>query len=144
MNAQTTAKSGGLKNKLLGEWLCGIGMISPFQLSDALSSQQESGQKLGQVLVQKGLLSEKDLQQVLALGLPASAGLDVGRRSIERDEALVKLAAAARLPQLSAIGIGSYTQVGTSVGLITNLPTLGDISLGLQQNGYAEIGRAHV
>ena len=77
------------------------------------------------------------LQQVLALGMPASAGLEVGRRSIARDEALVNLAAAARLPQLSAIGVGSYTQVGTSAGLITNLPTLGDISLGLQQNGYA-------
>jgi len=67
VNAQTTAKSGGLKNKLIGEWLCGIGMISPFQLSDALSSQQETGQKLGQVLVQKGVLIEKDLQQVLVL-----------------------------------------------------------------------------
>ncbi len=67
MNAQTPAKSAGLKNKLIGEWLCGIGMISPFQLSDALSSQQESGQKLGQVLVQKGILNEKDLQQVLVL-----------------------------------------------------------------------------
>lgn len=77
------------------------------------------------------------LEQVLARGLPASAELEVSRRTIARDEALVNLAAAARLPQLSAVGIGSYTQVGTSVGLITNLPTLGDISLGLQQNGYA-------
>lgn len=77
------------------------------------------------------------LAQVLELGLPASADLKASRRRIARDEALVTLAAAARLPQLSAIGIGSFTQVGTSVGLITNLPTLGDISLGLQQNGYA-------
>ncbi len=77
------------------------------------------------------------LEQVLALGMPASAELEISRRSIARDEALVNLAAAARLPQLSAVGIGSFTQVGTSVGLITNLPTLGDISLGLQQNGYA-------
>lgn len=77
------------------------------------------------------------LAQVLNLGMPASAELEVSRRSIARDEALVGLAAAARLPQLSAIGMGSFTQVGTSVGLITNLPTLGDISLGLQQNGYA-------
>ena len=77
------------------------------------------------------------LEQVLARGMPASAALEVSRRRIARDEALVKLAAAARLPQLSAVGLASYTQVGTSVGLITNLPTLGDISLGLQQNGYA-------
>jgi outer membrane protein TolC len=77
------------------------------------------------------------LAQVLNLGMPASAELEVSRRRIARDEALVGLAAAARLPQFSAIGMGSFTQVGTSVGLITNLPTLGDISLGLQQNGYA-------
>jgi len=77
------------------------------------------------------------LEQVLARGMPASAELEVSRRAIARDEALVNLAAAARLPQLSAVGLASYTQVGTSVGLITNLPTLGDISLGLQQNGYA-------
>ena len=80
---------------------------------------------------------ELSLTRVLELGMPASAELDVGRRTIARDEALVNLAASARLPQLTAIGMGSYTQVGTSVGLITNLPTLGDISLGLQQNGYA-------
>ncbi len=77
------------------------------------------------------------LQQVLERGMPASIELEVGRRTIARDEALVSLAATARLPQLSALGMGSFTQVGTSVGLITNLPTLGDISLGLQQNGYA-------
>lgn len=77
------------------------------------------------------------LEQVLAIGMPASVELEVSRRAVARDEALVNLAASARLPQLSAVGLASYTQVGTSVGLITNLPTLGDISLGLQQNGYA-------
>jgi len=77
------------------------------------------------------------LDQVLALGMPASPELEAGRRSIARNAALVDLAAAARMPQLSAVGIASYTQVGTSAGLVTNLPTLGDISLGLQQNGYA-------
>lgn len=85
----------------------------------------------------QALAEALSLTQVLSLGMPASAGLELGRRNIARDEALVTLAAAARLPQLSAVGIGSFTQVGTAVGLITNLPTLGDISLGLQQNGYA-------
>lgn len=85
----------------------------------------------------QGRAESLSLAQVLALGMSASAELEVGRRSVARDEAVVRLAAAARLPQLSAVGLASYTQVGTSVGLITNLPTLGDISLGLQQNGYA-------
>jgi len=77
------------------------------------------------------------LEQVLAIGLPASTGLETSRRQVARDQALVDLARASRLPQLALIGSASYTQVGTSVGVITDLPTLGDLSLGLTQNGYA-------
>ena len=77
------------------------------------------------------------LEQVLRIGMPGSVNLEESRRRVARDAALVDLAAASRLPQLALIGSGSFTQVGTSVGVLTNLPTLGDISLGLQQNGYA-------
>ena len=85
-------------------------------------------------------LAEPDalsLRQVLEIGLPASTDLELSRRQVARDQALVDLAAASRLPQLALIGSGSYTQVGTSIGLVTGLPTLGDLSLGLRQNGYA-------
>ena len=77
------------------------------------------------------------LEQVLSMGMTASSDLEQSRRQVSRDQALVGLAASTRLPQLALIGSGSFTQVGTSVGVLTNLPTLGDISLGLQQNGYA-------
>lgn len=79
------------------------------------------------------------LRQVLAMGLPASVDLERGQRQLARDQALVQLAIASRLPQLFGVATGSFTQVGTSVGVITNLPTLGDISLGLRQDGYAQL-----
>ena len=76
------------------------------------------------------------LQQVLAIGMPASLDLERGQRRLARDQAAVQVGIASRLPQLFGVASGSFTQVGTSVGVITDLPTLGDISL--------EIGRAHV
>ncbi|MFZ0409219.1 MAG: TolC family protein [Cyanobium sp.] len=88
---------------------------------------------------QRGRAEALSLEQVLAIGMPASADLEESRRRIARDQALLNLAAAARLPQLALISSASFTQVGTSVGLLTNLPTLGDISLGLQQNGYTTL-----
>ncbi|MEB3354966.1 MAG: TolC family protein [Cyanobacteriota bacterium] len=79
------------------------------------------------------------LEQVLERGLSVSLDLERGRRQQARDRALVDLNAAARLPQLALVGLGSYTEVGTSVGLVTNLPTLGDLSLPLGGNGYAQL-----
>ncbi len=77
------------------------------------------------------------LEQVIAQGLPASLQLQRADRAIERDAAASAVQRALLLPQLQLVGLGSYTQVGTSVGVLTNLPTLGDISLSLEQNGYA-------
>lgn len=79
------------------------------------------------------------LEQVLAIGLPASAERQRGERQIARDQALVRLFGASRLPQLAMLASGSFTQVGTSVGVLTNLPTFGDLSLTLGQNGYAQL-----
>jgi outer membrane protein TolC len=77
------------------------------------------------------------LRQVLEQGLADSPQLERSRRQLERDEALVALNRSLLLPQLDLVGLGSYTQVGSSVGVITNLPTLGDISLSLENGGYA-------
>jgi len=79
------------------------------------------------------------LEQVLARGLPASLDRERGQRQIARDQAMVRLGTASRLPQLALLASGSFTQVGTSVGVLTNLPTLGDISVALGQNGYAQL-----
>ncbi len=77
------------------------------------------------------------LNQVLQQGLAVSRQLVRADRQLARDAALTALNRSLLRPELNLIGLGSYTQVGTSVGVLTNLPTLGDITLSLQQNGYA-------
>ena len=77
------------------------------------------------------------LQQVLERGQSVSLDLNRSQQLLARDRALIGLNAASLRPQLSLIGMGSYTEVGTSVGFLSNLPTLGDLSLSLGQNGYA-------
>lgn len=77
------------------------------------------------------------LQQVLERGLPRSVQLERADRQLQRDSALVGLNRSLLMPQLNVVGLGSYTQVGTSVGVLTNLPTLGDLSLSLENDGYA-------
>ncbi|MEB3348970.1 MAG: TolC family protein [Cyanobacteriota bacterium] len=81
--------------------------------------------------------SHLSLNQVLQIGLPQSLRLERADRQVARDAALTNVNRALLLPRLDLIGSASYTQVGTSVGLLTNLPTLGDISLSLRQKGYA-------
>ena len=53
----------------LGEMLVQAGKLSPRDLERALQAQQEMGNLIGQVLVQLGLVSEMDLMQTLALQL---------------------------------------------------------------------------
>ena len=77
------------------------------------------------------------LSQVLQEGLAVSRQLVRADRQVARDAALTAFNRSLLLPELNLIGLASYTQVGTSVGVLTNLPTLGDITLSLQQNGYA-------
>jgi len=77
------------------------------------------------------------LNQVLEQGMASSRKLVRADRQLARDRALTALNRAQLWPQLNLVGLGSYTQVGTSVNLLTNMPTLGDITLSLQQNDYA-------
>lgn len=77
------------------------------------------------------------LDQVLVRGLSQSPELGLDDRRTMRDQAVLRGLSASRLPQLSLVGTTSFTQVGTSFGFLTNLPTLGDLSLQLNQNGYA-------
>ena len=77
------------------------------------------------------------LQQVLERGEAVSLELNRSQRLLARDRAVIGVNAASMGPRLGLIGMGSYTEVGTSVGFLSNLPTLGDLSLSLGQNGYA-------
>lgn len=65
--ATSSTGAGGLRKKMIGEWLCNLGLISPFQLSEALSTQQETGERIGQILIQKGFLNERELSEILTL-----------------------------------------------------------------------------
>jgi len=77
------------------------------------------------------------LADVLERGLPAAPGLERARRDLARSEAAVDFSRSLRLPRLDLVGSASGTQVGTSIGVISNLPTVGDLSFGLNQQGYA-------
>lgn len=79
------------------------------------------------------------LAQVLERGMPASVDLERSRRELERSAAAERFSRSLRWPRLDLVGSASGTQVGTSIGVVTNLPTFGDLSFGLGQNGYAVI-----
>ncbi len=77
------------------------------------------------------------LAEVLERGMPASADLERSRRELSRSTAAVAFSRSLRWPRLDLVGSVSGTQVGTSIGVITNLPTFGDLSFGLGDQGYA-------
>ncbi|MEY4352682.1 MAG: hypothetical protein RLZZ609_923 [Cyanobacteriota bacterium] len=77
------------------------------------------------------------LTEVLERGMPASTDLERSRREVERSAAAESFSRSQRWPRVDLVGSASGTQVGTSIGVITNLPTIGDLSFGLGQNGYA-------
>ena len=52
--------------QLLGELFVEKGLITPEELAEALADQKESGKRIGQVLVQKGFVSRPELTTVLA------------------------------------------------------------------------------
>lgn len=58
-------KTKQLDKSRLGRLLVNRGYISEQQLDEALSHQRSTGQKLGEVLVCQGLISERDLERTL-------------------------------------------------------------------------------
>jgi type IV pilus assembly protein PilB len=57
------------KQILLGELLHKMGVISDDQLNEALKEHKKSGEKLGQILVKKGIVSSSDLIDSLCIQL---------------------------------------------------------------------------
>lgn len=56
----------GIKNKKIGQILIDKRLITNEDLQDALLSQQSTPLKIGQILIKKGLINESDLLQALA------------------------------------------------------------------------------
>ncbi len=72
----------------LGDLLCELGALAPGDLQSALSMQeQQPGRKLGQVLVDSGLLGEDTMLEVLSAQLGFA---HVRREILEPDRALVR------------------------------------------------------
>jgi type IV pilus assembly protein PilB len=61
-----------VKRRRLGDLLIDVGLVSKEQLEMALEEQKKSGEKLGEVLVGKGFVTEQNIIQVLEfqLGIP--------------------------------------------------------------------------
>ena len=79
------------------------------------------------------------LEQALELGLGRSLALRSSSLTVEESRALVALVRSRFLPKLDLVGLGTYGQVGTSIGFVSNLPSIGDISLNVGGDGYAVV-----
>ena len=76
------------------------------------------------------------LQQALAIGMGQALELSIDAVKVERDRSAVQLSRAAFLPKLNALALGSYAQVGSTIGFISNAQTIGDLNVDLSNNGY--------
>lgn len=100
-----------------GSWL--VGLLAP-----AASAAPAPAERLS-------------LQQALERGEAASLGLQDAALAVQESRALEGITASQFLPKLDLVGLGTYTQVGTSTGFISNVPTLGDLNLTIGGQGYA-------
>ena len=78
-------------------------------------------------------------QQALKLGLEGALSLRSKALAVEENQALVGLARSRFLPRLDLAALGTFAQVDTNVGFISNLPTIGDLNLNLGTNGSAVV-----
>lgn len=83
-------------------------------------------------------------QQALDLGLDTSLSLRARALAVEENQALVGLARSRFLPKLDLVALGTFAQVDTNVGFISNLPTIGDLSLNLNGDSSALINNTFV
>ena len=83
-------------------------------------------------------------EQALELGLGGSLSLRAQVLTVEENQALVGLARSRFLPKLDLIALGTFAQVNTDIGFISNLPTIGDLSLNLGADGSALINNTFV
>ena len=79
------------------------------------------------------------LDEALERGLNASLTLKQAELQQEASAAAVGISRSQFHPKLDAVGLASWAQVGSSIGFISNLPTVGDLNFDLSDNGYAVI-----
>jgi outer membrane protein TolC len=79
------------------------------------------------------------LNEALKRGLNTALSLQSSQLDVEENRALLGLAKTRFLPKLDLVALGTYAQVGTNIGFISNVPTIGDINLSVNANGYANV-----
>jgi len=84
------------------------------------------------------------LDQAIALGLGRSLALRNSSLALAESRAVQGLARARFMPKLDLVGLGTYAQVGTDVGFISNLPAIGDLNFDLGGDGYAVVQNTFV
>ena len=82
---------------------------------------------------------ELNLNQALDLGMRQSLSLQRGELTVKEAQDLKRLAKARFLPKLDLLSVGTFAQVGTNIGFISNLPVMGDLNLALASGGYAVV-----
>jgi outer membrane protein TolC len=84
------------------------------------------------------------LDQAIALGTDRSLALRNSSLLLAESRALQGLARARFMPKLDLVALGTYAQVGTDVGFISNLPAIGDLNFDLGGDGYAVVQNTFV
>jgi len=84
------------------------------------------------------------LDQAIALGMGRSLALRNSSLALAESRAVQGLARARFMPKLDLVGLGTYAQVGTDVGFISNLPAIGDLNFDLGGDGYAVVQNTFV
>jgi outer membrane protein TolC len=87
------------------------------------------------------VLSRED---ALRLGLRRSLGLRGSALSVAETRSLLELSRTRFRPTVDLVAFSSFAQVGTEIGFISNLPTIGDLSFNLRGNSSAVISNAFI
>lgn len=80
----------------------------------------------------------------LRLGLERSLALRGSSLSVEENRSLLELSRSRFRPRVDLVSLGSFAQVGTDIGFISNLPTIGDLSFALRGNDTAVINNTFI
>ncbi|WP_255006573.1 TolC family protein [Cyanobium sp. ATX 6F1] len=115
----------------LGSW-AGVLVILPLTLSFGSSARADQAPGASQPLA-------LSLLQARELGLNQSLGRRQSSLGVRQAEAALAITGSRFLPHLNLVGLGSYAQVGSNVGFISNLATVGDLNFSLGRNGYTVI-----
>ena len=113
-------------------WLSALGLTFCFWSVGVGASAQGVDSSSGRPL-------RLSLEEALKRGLTNALSLQSSQLDVEEKKALLGLAKTRFLPKLDLVALGTYAQVGTSIGFISNIPTIGDINLSLNANGYANL-----